>query len=145
MLNIFKSKKLKDFVRFYFPVLIWMGIIFYLSSIPSLKSGASVIFVEIILRKIAHLMEYAILAFLIFRIFFINKQCLFLKSLLISLLIIFLYSVGDEVHQLFVEDRAGKIIDVGIDLIGGIIGLLIAKLIIYRNFSRKNHISSLNK
>jgi len=35
------------------------------------------------------------------------------------------YAVTDEIHQLFVPDRSGRILDVGIDTLGVITGVLI--------------------
>src|SRR4051794_41959346 len=47
------------------PILLWAALIFALSSIPSLHSGLGTW--DLILRKCAHVTEYAILAFLLRR------------------------------------------------------------------------------
>ena len=46
------------------PVLLWAGFIFFLSSIPDLSSGLEQ---DFLLRKIAHVAEYAVLALLLWR------------------------------------------------------------------------------
>jgi VanZ family protein len=133
------SEKLKNFLIFYFPVLLWMGFIFYLSSIPSLRSGSESILVETILRKIAHLAEYVILTFLIWRLFFVRFKFSLSKSYWLALGISLLYSIGDEIHQSFVDDRAGKVFDVLVDLLGILIGFLFIKIAYYLFYSKKQH------
>lgn len=51
------------------------------------------------------------------------------KRMLISLLVGIEYAILDEIHQLFIEGRAGKIEDVFIDTIGVSIGICIAMLV----------------
>ncbi|MBD3282071.1 MAG: VanZ family protein [Candidatus Portnoybacteria bacterium] len=98
-------------IKYWLPIIIWMGIIFYLSSIPGLQSGLDN---DFILRKIAHIMEYAILTFLLLRAF--NAKTT--KKILITALISIAYAASDEYHQSFVLNRHGSLIDVGIDSIG---------------------------
>lgn len=104
----------KKFLYFWLPVLIWAFIIFILSSIPNLESGLKQDFV---LRKIAHILEYAILNFLLIRAFTAEGlDCK--KAIIFSTILALLYALSDEYHQTFVFGRAGKIQDVGIDSIG---------------------------
>ncbi len=112
------------FFRNWFPVLIWAIIIFWLSSIPNLESGLKE---DFILRKIAHILEYAILTFLLFRAlrpevdeFKPGKKELraFSKALIWAVVFAFLYSLSDEYHQTFVFGREGTLKDVAIDSIG---------------------------
>lgn len=49
--------------------------------------------------------------------------------MLICLLVGIEYAILDEIHQLFIEGRAGKIEDVFIDTIGVSIGICIAMLV----------------
>lgn len=117
---------MKKFLKFWFPVLIWAGIIFCLSSIPDLKSGVEQ---DFILRKITHILEYAILTFLLFRAL-VKEKISFIKTLILAVIITFLYSVSDEYHQTFVLGRQGSLKDIGIDSIGI---LLMAWLWYYKN------------
>ena len=48
--------------------------------------------------------------------------------MLFSLLIGIEYAIIDEIHQLFIEGRAGKIVDVWIDSIGVCIGICVTML-----------------
>ena len=81
---------------------------------------------HLMVRKGAHMTEYAILYFLSFN--FISTYKLNNKK---TYLYPFLFSVGyaflDEVHQLLVAGRAGKLMDVGIDTCGVLVmmGLIV--------------------
>jgi VanZ family protein len=94
------------------PVLVWAGVIFAFSSIPSLNSGLGGW--DYVLRKLAHTTEYAILAMLIVRATGSYAWALALAAA---------YAATDEVHQLFVRGRHGSPVDVGIDTVGALIGL----------------------
>jgi VanZ family protein len=96
------------------PVLLWAGLIFGLSSIPSLSSGLGVW--DEVLRKCAHASEYAILAVLLWRA---------LGRELPALALAVAYAATDELHQSFVRGRAGDPVDVAIDGLGAALGLLI--------------------
>jgi VanZ family protein len=94
------------------PVLVWVGVIFAFSSIPSLNSGLGTW--DYVLRKGAHMTEYAILAVLLARA---------TGSLVWAFAFTVLYAGSDEVHQLFVRGRHGSPVDVAIDAVGALIGL----------------------
>lgn len=73
-------------------------------------------------RKMAHFTIYLILGILVY--IFIDD--LNIKNIiLISLMICLIYSISDEIHQLFIEGRSGKITDVLIDTCGSFIGIII--------------------
>ena len=105
---------MKRILKYWLPVIFWMGLIFYLSSIPNLKSGFPVIW-DTILRKLAHMTEYGILFLLLSRALgnFISKRILF-WAILISVI----YAFSDEYHQNFVFSRQGCLRDVLIDCLG---------------------------
>jgi len=105
---------MNKFLKFWAPVLVWMGMIFLFSSIPSLKSGLEE---DFILRKIAHVLEFAILTFLLLRAF---QPTVDQPTKVVGLAIVFslFYSLSDEYHQTFVFGREGALKDVGIDSIG---------------------------
>ena len=79
-----------------------------------------------IIRKVAHLTEYAVLGFLLLNLFY--KKITY-KEILICILIATLYACSDEIHQLFVEGRTAKLLDVLIDTIGASIGSIFYYLI----------------
>lgn len=122
---------MKKFFKFWLPVLIWAGIIFWLSSIPNLESGLEQ---DFILRKIVHVLEYAILAFLLIRA--ISTQD-WKKAIIFSAIIAFLYALSDEYHQSFVFGREGSLWDVGVDSIG-----IILILILWYNKKVKGRLNS---
>lgn len=74
-------------------------------------------------RKMAHGTEYAILGMLLCGVCFEGN--LTIKKMLIPLIIGILYAVTDEIHQLFVSERAGQIADVIIDSGGVFAGIMI--------------------
>jgi VanZ family protein len=96
------------------PVLLWAGVIFALSSIPGLGTGLGTW--DYVLRKCAHMSEYAILAALLYRA--LGRQTpAFFAALA--------YAAGDELHQRFVQGRHGTPVDVAIDAVGIVAGLLV--------------------
>jgi VanZ family protein len=95
------------------PVVVWAAVIFAFSSVPSLATDLGTW--DTILRKLAHLAEYAILGALLARATRRPGAAVALAAL---------YAVTDEVHQLFVEGRHGAPLDVGIDAVGAIAGVL---------------------
>jgi VanZ family protein len=96
------------------PVLVWACVIFAFSSIPSLNSGLGTW--DYVLRKGAHMTEYAILALLLVRA---------TGSYVWALVFTVSYAATDEFHQTFVRGRHGSPIDVGIDAVGALIGLAV--------------------
>ena len=122
-------KKLKYFI----PALIWMIFIFIMSHTNGNDSSNQSNFIaEIILkvinidrdtltfiiRKAAHMSEYAILLLLLY-------YALRLHTLSLSLLVTFIYACSDEFHQLFIPGRSGQFKDVLIDTSGALIMLMI--------------------
>jgi VanZ family protein len=116
------------FVYYYLSVFLWLGLIFYLSSIPGLKSGAS-LSTEIFLRKLAHISEYLILAFLFWRVFIFRLKFSLPKAKLVTFFCCFSYAISDEFHQFFVQNRSGCPFDVLVDSIGIIGGIFLFSLI----------------
>lgn len=73
---------------------------------------------DFIIKKSAHVSEYAILYFLVFRA---NQ-----KKWLTSLFMVLGYAISDEIHQAFVPGRSPKIYDaLGFDLAGAIISAFV--------------------
>jgi VanZ family protein len=100
------------------PVVIWAALIFAFSSIPSLGTGLGVW--DTILRKGAHMTEYAILGLLLLRA--LGRE---LPAFALGIA----YAITDEIHQHFVRGRHASPIDVLIDTAGVAIGIfLISRL-----------------
>ena len=93
------------------PVLAWAGVIFALSSIPGLGTGLGVW--DLVLRKLAHVAEYAVLGVLLARA----------APTAAALGLGLAYAISDEVHQAFVAGRQGSAVDVAVDAVGLVLGV----------------------
>ena len=110
-----KESLLKIFLN-WLAVIIWMLVIYYFSSQPDLKSELQPVW-DLVFRKIAHMAEFFVLAYLIFRALSVHKlkpANLLLTTCLLSLA----YAGFDEWHQSQVAGRVASMIDVGIDSLG---------------------------
>jgi VanZ family protein len=105
----------------FLPALIWMVIIFYFSSRPTASFVADQPVLRFYLLKSFHIVEYAILAILLF---FGYKKFKF------SIPIAYLYAVSDEIHQYFVPGRSCRFTDTLIDLGGILIGSMLLKIVL---------------
>ena len=129
-----KNKKLNLIL-----VIIWMTIIFIMSSFNSTESSSQSNFIvdivanifhitntstlSIIIRKLAHYTEYLILGILVMNLNN-NKS----KSIYLSIIICLLYAISDDFHQFFVPGRSCQILDIAIDFLGSLTGIFIYKL-----------------
>ena len=80
-----------------------------------------------LIRKCGHFTEYFILSILLYRAF--RDGSVELKTLrwaFFSVMIVIIYAAGDEFHQLFVPARTASLIDVGIDITGGVFAQIIS-------------------
>ena len=107
-------------LRLWLPVVAWAALIFALSSVPDLGTGLGGW--DLVLRKLAHAAEYAVLGALLLRA---------LGSELPALAAGVAYAISDELHQHFVAGRRGAPLDVLIDAVGVGIGILA-----WRRFAR---------
>ncbi|SFG39836.1 VanZ family protein [Oribacterium sp. WCC10] len=144
------DEKLRWF--FLFLTVLWMMVIFMMSSQPadestetSLRVGEAIAYIcvpgfrelspdeqrhiaEMIdhpVRKTAHATEYAILGMFILTTLEGFMNCPWKKKALSALALASMYAATDEIHQLFVPGRSGQISDVMIDAAGAFAGLLI--------------------
>ncbi len=109
------SKISTNIIKYWLPVFIWCAFIYYLSSIPELKSDLPNQW-DFVARKIAHMAEYGILTYLFFRASMRDFSPA--RSILYSALFSATYALTDEYHQIFVFGRSGSLKDVFIDGIG---------------------------
>jgi VanZ family protein len=130
----------RRFLKYWLPVLGWMVFVFVGSTDllsaehtsrfigPFLRwftpdiSEATVASVQLVIRKCAHLTEYAILAALLFRMFR-QRQSRVGRALAMSFFIAAVYAALDEFHQSYVASRTGSPWDVLIDCVGAGVGL----------------------
>lgn len=76
-----------------------------------------------IVRKTAHFTEYFILG-LILILYLQTKEKLATKYIILAIIFCVLYATGDEIHQLFVDGRSCKIMDILIDTCGSSLAIL---------------------
>ena len=106
------------------PVLVWMGIIFALSSRQ--RIGVSEEWaLNFAFFKSLHLIEYAFLFFLSRRALRYGSGVAERYSGIGALIIVFLYAASDEFHQRFVPTREGAFRDVIIDCLGASIAWIV--------------------
>jgi VanZ family protein len=101
-------------VNLWLPVVLWAALIFTFSAIPSLGTGLGTW--DLVLRKLAHVAEYAVLGGLLMRAVRREPLAFVLGSL---------YAVTDEVHQAFVSGREGSPLDWLVDTVGVALGVLL--------------------
>ena len=110
--------------RFIGPFLRWFA--------PNI-SDATIASIQLVVRKCAHLTEYAILAALLSRALRLHRE----RVVVLAFFLAAIYAALDECHQTFVTSRTGTPYDVMIDCAGAIIGLMIYQLI-YRKSKIEN-------
>jgi VanZ family protein len=110
----------KKFVKWWLPVLVWMGVIFAGSSIGSLpRVGGKV--TDGVAHRVAHVMEFAILGALTLRAVSQDRRVT-KRELISTLIIIALYGASDEFHQRFTPGRSSEGLSVVFDVAGGLAG-----------------------
>jgi VanZ family protein len=105
------------------PPVALMGVIFFFSHQPDLSSGLGAI--DLVLRKIVHAAEYALLAALWWRA--LRTTTADDRALIAAFVIAVLYAITDEWHQTFVEGRHGSPVDVLIDATGAAAALVVIR------------------
>ncbi len=104
------------FIKYWLPPILWAMAIFTVSSI-TVGSSSDFYWKDFVIKKTAHVIEYGILATLIYRAL-INSNVSNKKAMLYSVALAFLYGATDEFHQSFTPGRGPKFTDVLIDTFG---------------------------
>ena len=104
--------------RFLTPILRWLN--------PDISSAA-IAQAHLLLRKAAHVTEYAILTGLLFRALRGSIAGFWWRAAL-ALLPALLFAPADEFHQSFVPSRTSSLGDVLIDYGGALVGILICRI-----------------
>lgn len=109
------------FLRRWLPAVLWMGLIFFLSSRETLPrpAGLSPSFEAVA----GHFGAYAVLALLLFAGLGGRGRRPDRRAV-IAFAIAVLYGVSDELHQSFVPGRDPSTLDVGVDALGAAVALL---------------------
>ena len=100
---------MKKFVYYWLPVILYLSVIFYFSSLSRIEV-VETIPTFVLKDKLLHMIEYSILAILLYRAL---NQYQRLQPVALFLAIIFstLYGLTDELHQLLVPGRFFSIQD----------------------------------
>ena len=133
--------------QYWLPVILWMSFIFWMSTGTFSADSTSLIvepilrflmpgislqqihMIHIAIRKSGHFTEYFILGLLLFRAF--RSGSVELKTLRwvsFSVILVIIYAATDEFHQSFVSTRTASLVDVGIDITGGVFAQVISFL-----------------
>ena len=134
-------------IKYFIPSILLMIFIFSLSNQTGEESGSlsativlwiqnnlHITISEFVIRKGAHMSEYAVLCFT-FLYGFYKSGCSIKQIIMYSILCSFLYACSDEMHQLYIGGRAGQFADVLIDTSGAIIASTLYYL--FYKFSKK--------
>lgn len=87
------------------------------------------------IRKSAHFIEYLILGILVINV--LADYNLDKKIIIYSFIFCLIYAITDEIHQLFIEGRSAKVMDVFIDSSGSITGILLYYLLLFKLKNKK--------
>jgi VanZ family protein len=144
---------MRRFLKYWLPLLIWLGVIFFGSTnimsaehtsryvVPFLlwirpgMSPGAIWIIHVVVRKCAHVAEYAILALLLWRALrsissLRTKTSIVFGAVLVGCAV---FAASDEFHQTFVKSRTPSIPDVLVDIAGALLGLLIAASFVRRH------------
>lgn len=129
------------------PLLLWMGVIFFMSTDRGSAQNTAPVVNSILrrllpgiadrltpeqidrvdwnIRKVGHVSEYTLLAILAFRAVAWGSGQLGSRHIILPWLIAVLYAASDEYHQSFVPSRDGAASDVFFDNTGALAGTLL--------------------
>lgn len=105
-------------ILFFVPAILYYGFIFFLSSL-SVKGQVGIPFLD----KGLHLVEFALLGFLLSIGYFLSLRSSFRIKAAFTLASGILLGCLDELHQYFIPSRSFEVLDMVADSIGILIGL----------------------
>lgn len=145
---------LGKFINYWIPVIAWVCFVFMMSTgtfssqntLPIIKAVLRFLFPRIshqelslihtIIRKAAHVIEYSLVGFLMFRALRSDSEARWnWRWSFWAVTFVIFWAVTDEIHQSFVPSRTASAVDVGFDTAGGILGQILS-ISLYR---RKKH------
>jgi VanZ family protein len=144
---------MRVFLKYWLPLLIWLGVIFAGSTnvmstaqtsrymVPFLfwlkpgMSARTIWTIVVVVRKCAHVVEYTVLALLLWRALR-SVPALHAKSLMLVTIVLLgcaLFAASDEFHQTFARSRTPSVRDVLLDVGGALVGVLIGVRFAHRH------------
>jgi len=151
--------KLSSVLKYWLPVLVWIGFVFWMSTgsfspqktssvlepllrflFPSI-SQVELESVHAVTRKLAHIVEFFIGGLLLFRAFRSGSwHARSWRWAILAAISVVLIGVMDELHQYFVMTRNGSLADVGVDFIGGVLAQLFCVTYFQRSLQLKRRV-----
>jgi VanZ family protein len=152
LLNIENKIAFNQNFKYCLPVILWMCFIFWMSAETFSAQNTSLIIEPVfrflmpgispkkldmihgLIRKCGHVVEYFILGLFLFRAFRCgSKESRTWRWAFSAIIIVVLYAASDEFHQSFVATRTASLVDVGIDIMGGILAQVVSAIWRHRN------------
>jgi len=116
---------LRIFKKYWVPVILYAGLIFYVSSLPEPIHA-----VQIDL-SVLHVPMFFIMSYLFARALLgSSRNIMARKAIAVAIIVTAVYGVLDEFHQLYVPGRTFSYFDMGLDLFG-------ASLIVFKGWWEK--------
>ena len=121
----FRLEDLPRWIRDFGPLIFWLVLIYGLSDQSQLADIEDEI-TERVVYKLAHVLAYAVLAWLWWRVLAPQRQATWLVLPMAWVLSI-LYGISDEIHQLYVPGRSGRVADVLFNAAGALLTVLLLR------------------
>jgi len=124
LFNILERNKV---LLIYLPLIFYWILLFTLTTLPSHSIPAVGVN-----DKLEHTLAYFGLSFLLYLTLLFQKKSIMVKkyAMLFTLLIVVFYGAVDEVHQLLIPGRSCELLDFLADMLGGILGIVLLKILI---------------
>jgi VanZ family protein len=104
-----------------------MGIIYVLSD-QTRPPKQEAVYLPVLISKIGHFFEYFLLTFLTYKLLWIQDHTKFNRNALVAFAFVTFFAFSDEVHQLHIAGRHGKIDDLFIDMFGSLVLLWVLQM-----------------
>jgi len=111
-------------------VVLWMGAIFYLSAQPDLPHHPEAA-LDVVIKKLAHVTEYGVLVALAWWAWRDDHGVASWRAFLFAFGLAALYAISDEAHQYFVPGRNPQPVDVGFDVLGSALSVLLIRRVFH--------------
>lgn len=115
---------LKRRLFYWFPTLVWAGIIYSFSSLTT-PSTSRIFWQDFLVKKSAHVAVYMVLTGLMYRSLKNTTNLTGNYLLLTTLCLVILYAISDEFHQSFTPGREPTLRDAIIDSVSSFVALKI--------------------
>jgi VanZ family protein len=126
---------------YWLAVVVWAGVIFYCSSMPSNKIPPLFPYADVVFHFYEYFVFYLLVYWAASNSFKKTITSSVNKILVVALIMVTLYAISDEFHQLFVPGRQAEIKDVLIDFLGAFSAAVIVKKLCFRErtfFTKKD-------